>query len=45
MDLKLEVIVVPVSNVDRAKAFCEKLGSAWISTSPTTVASSGLLPS
>jgi catechol 2,3-dioxygenase-like lactoylglutathione lyase family enzyme len=26
MDLKLEVIVVPVSDVDRAKAFYEKLG-------------------
>jgi catechol 2,3-dioxygenase-like lactoylglutathione lyase family enzyme len=26
MDMKLEVLVVPVSNVDRAKAFYEKLG-------------------
>src|SRR5690349_11358163 len=26
MDLKLEVVVVPVSDVDRAKAFYEKLG-------------------
>jgi catechol 2,3-dioxygenase-like lactoylglutathione lyase family enzyme len=26
MDLKLEVIVIPVSDVDRAKAFYERLG-------------------
>jgi catechol 2,3-dioxygenase-like lactoylglutathione lyase family enzyme len=26
MDMKLEVVVVPVSNLDRAKAFYEKLG-------------------
>jgi catechol 2,3-dioxygenase-like lactoylglutathione lyase family enzyme len=26
MDLKLEVIIIPVSDVDRAKAFYEKLG-------------------
>ena len=26
MDMKLEVIVIPVSDVDRAKAFYEKLG-------------------
>jgi catechol 2,3-dioxygenase-like lactoylglutathione lyase family enzyme len=26
MDMKLEVVVVPVSDVDRAKAFYEKLG-------------------
>jgi predicted enzyme related to lactoylglutathione lyase len=26
MDLKLEVVVIPVSDVDRAKAFYEKLG-------------------
>ena len=26
MDMKLEVIVIPVSNVDRSKAFYEKLG-------------------
>jgi hypothetical protein len=26
MDMKLEVIVIPVSDVDRAKAFHEKLG-------------------
>jgi hypothetical protein len=26
MDMKLEVLVVPVSDVDRAKAFYEKLG-------------------
>src|ERR1700745_235703 len=26
MDMKLEVVVIPVSNVDRAKAFYEKLG-------------------
>ena len=26
MDMKLEIIVIPVSDVDRAKAFYEKLG-------------------
>ena len=26
MDMKLEVVVVPVSDVDRAKAFYQKLG-------------------
>jgi len=26
MNLKLEVIVIPVSEIDRAKAFYEKLG-------------------
>jgi len=26
MDMKLEVIIIPVSDVDRAKAFYEKLG-------------------
>ena len=26
MDMKLEVLVVPVSDVDRAEAFYEKLG-------------------
>ncbi|MFE5143752.1 VOC family protein [Streptomyces fagopyri] len=26
MDLKLEMIVLPVSDVDRAKTFCEKVG-------------------
>src|SRR5690348_1094433 len=26
MDMKLEVVVIPVSDVDRAKAFYEKLG-------------------
>ena len=26
MDMKLEVLVIPVSDVDRAKAFYEKLG-------------------
>ncbi len=26
MDMKLEVVVIPVSNVDRVKAFYEKLG-------------------
>lgn len=37
MDLKLEVIVLPVSDVDRAKAFYEKLGfriDADFSTGP-----------
>ena len=29
MDMKLEVLVVPVSDVDRAKRFYEKRGSAW----------------
>src|SRR6188472_2255964 len=26
MNMKLEVVIVPVSDVDRAKAFCQKLG-------------------
>src|SRR5215475_10498781 len=26
MNMKLEVVIIPVSDVDRAKAFCEKLG-------------------
>ncbi len=26
MDMKLEVVVIPVSDVDRAKGFYEKLG-------------------
>ena len=26
MDIKLEVVVLPVSDVDRAKAFCQGLG-------------------
>lgn len=26
MDMKLEVLVIPVSHVDRAKAFYEKMG-------------------
>ena len=26
MDMKLEVLVIPVSDVDRAKAFYEKMG-------------------
>ena len=25
MDMKLEVVVIPVSDVDRAKAFCVRL--------------------
>jgi len=33
MDMKLELVPVPVSDVDRAKAFyTEKLGSPWRST-------------
>jgi catechol 2,3-dioxygenase-like lactoylglutathione lyase family enzyme len=36
MDMKLEVVVVPVSDVDRAKAFYERLGFRLdITTSPT----------
>jgi len=27
MDMKLEVVIIPVSDVDRAKGFYEKLGS------------------
>ncbi len=33
MDFKLEVVIVPVSDVDRAKAFyVEKAGFTWTST-------------
>ena len=28
-DLKLEVVVIPVSDVDRAKRFYEGLGGGW----------------
>jgi hypothetical protein len=31
MDLRLEVVVVPVSDVDRAKAFTKKPASTWTS--------------
>ena len=34
MDMKLEVVIIPVSDVDRAKAFYAKLGFAWISITP-----------
>jgi predicted lactoylglutathione lyase len=30
MDMKLEVLFVPVSDVDRAKLFYEKLGFRWV---------------
>jgi hypothetical protein len=36
MDMKLEVVVIPVSDVDRAKRFYEKLGFAWTSTTSPT---------
>jgi hypothetical protein len=32
VDMKLEVAVVPVSDVDRAKRFYQTLGIGWIST-------------
>ena len=35
MDMKLEVLLLPVSDVDRTKRFYEKLGFRLISTSPT----------
>jgi hypothetical protein len=36
MDMKLEVLAVPVSDVDRAKRFYENWGFAWISTASPT---------
>ena len=38
MDLKLELVLIPVSDVDRAKAFyTERVGFTWTSiTSPAT---------
>ena len=33
MNMKLEVVIIPVSDVDRAKAFYEKVGFDWISIS------------
>ena len=30
MDMKLEVLVIPVSDVDRAKEFYKKLGWSWM---------------
>ena len=39
MDMKLEVVVLPVSDVDRAKDFYQALGGGWTPTSPWTRAS------
>ena len=33
MDTKLEVVVLPVSDVDRAKAFYQGLDGGWMPTS------------
>ena len=33
VDMKLEVVVLPVSDVDRAKQFYEALGGGWTPTS------------
>ncbi len=35
MDMRLEVVVLPVADVDRAKDFYEELAGAWTPTSPT----------
>jgi catechol 2,3-dioxygenase-like lactoylglutathione lyase family enzyme len=35
IDMKLEVVNVPVSDVDRAKRFYESLGWRWTATSPS----------
>jgi hypothetical protein len=35
VDMKFEVVVIPVSDVDRAKAFYGKLGGGSTPTSPT----------
>ena len=32
--MKLEVVVLPVTDVDRAKAFYQGLGGAWTPTFP-----------
>ena len=34
VDMKLEVVVIPVSDVDRAKAFYASLGGGSMPTSP-----------
>ena len=35
VDLKIEVVVIPVSDVDRAKRFYESLGGGWTPISAT----------
>ena len=35
VDMKLEVVVIPVSDVDRAKEFYRSSGGGWTSTPPT----------
>jgi predicted lactoylglutathione lyase len=40
MDMKLEVLILPVSDVDRAKAFYDKLGFASISMPARTTTGS-----
>ena len=39
VDLKLEVVVIPVSDVERAKRFYGSLGWRWTPISPSTTAS------
>jgi hypothetical protein len=39
VDMKFEAVVIPVSNVDRAKAFYGSLGGGWTRTSPSITAS------
>jgi predicted lactoylglutathione lyase len=39
VDLKLEVVVLPVSDVDRSKRFYEGLGGGWTPISPASMAS------
>jgi hypothetical protein len=38
VDLKLEVVVIPVADVDRTKRFYEAWGGGWTPISPTATA-------
>jgi hypothetical protein len=40
MDFKLEVVVIPVSDVDRAKSFYGAWGGGSMPTTPPTMATS-----
>ena len=39
IDMKLEVVTLPVSDVDRAKRFYQSLGGGWMLTSPSATLS------
>jgi hypothetical protein len=39
VDLKLEILVLPVADVDRAKAFTNHSASGWMPMFPETTAS------